>query len=118
MNPPLKERMVTMGRTKIVKMRFDLSNEYQAATYQRLAESARLADRRGRGSQAYNLVALMLGTIPYRGLRWAGLTEIPVFDPEIPERLANLEARVKEFDGRITDRSSLKQNRAPTSGWC
>lgn len=104
-----------MGRTKIVKMRFDLSNEYQAATYQRLAESARRADRRGRGNQAYNLVALILGTIPYRGLRWTGLTERPQFPPELDElaeQLDNLDARICEITGRI-DRLLPKQNHHP-----
>lgn len=54
-----------MGRIRIVKMRFDMGNEYDVATYQRLAETGRRAYRRGRGNQANYLVSLMLGVRPY-----------------------------------------------------
>lgn len=67
-----------MGRTKIVKVRFDLTNEYDVATYQRLAESARQAGRIGRGAQANYLISLVLGVRPYDGRKGAGLTETPL----------------------------------------
>lgn len=102
-----------MGQTKIVKMRFDMANEYDAATYQRLAESARLADRRGRGNQANYLVSLMLGVRTYSGLRLAGLTERPQFPPELDELMNNLSARVQELSRRIEDMSAPRQDCAP-----
>lgn len=102
-----------MSQIKIVKMRFDMSNEYDVATYQRLEETARRGYRRGRWQQASYLASLMLGTRPYRGLRNAGLTEIPQFHPEIDERVAIIAASFKELEGRIADISGQEQNRAP-----
>lgn len=102
-----------MGRTKIVKMRFNMGNEYDVATYQRLEESGRRAFRRGRGNQAVYLASLMLGTRPYMGLREAGLTERPNFPREIDERLANIVASLKELNGRMDDMLVPEQNRAP-----
>jgi hypothetical protein len=54
-----------------------------------------------------------LGTIPYRGLLWTGLTERPQFPPELDEQLDTLATRVKELEGRIAGRLGLKRNRAP-----
>lgn len=104
-----------MGRTKIVKMRFDLTNEYDAATYQRLAETARRAYRRGRGNQANYLVSLMLGARPYNAWSWSqiGLTQIPQFDPEIYKQMANLQAKIEEVSSHIADKLLPKQKHAP-----
>jgi hypothetical protein len=113
MKPPLNRRRKVMGRTKIVKMQFDMNNKYDVATYQRLEESARRSYRRGRGNQASYLASLMLGTRPYQGLRDAGLTERPHFPPEIDERLANITARLKELNGRIDELLVPEQKRAP-----
>lgn len=77
-----------MGNIRIVKMRFDLSNEYDAATYQRLAESAKRGERSNRGMQASFLASVMLGVRPYGGLRNAGLTEHPQLDPDSDEWMA------------------------------
>ncbi|OQW32898.1 MAG: hypothetical protein A4E19_05975 [Nitrospira sp. SG-bin1] len=105
--------MVTVGRKKIVKIRFDMANEHDVATYQRLAESAQRADRRGRGNQANYLVSLMLGVRTYSGLRLAGLTERPQFPPGLDEVMNNLSARVQELSRRIEDMSVPRQDRAP-----
>jgi len=102
-----------MGRTKIVKMRFDMDNKYDVATYQRLGESARRADRRGRGNQANYLISLMLGVRIYGGMREAGLTERPQFPPEIDELWENIMARIKEVHDQMAGTLVPEQNRAP-----
>ena len=102
-----------MSRVRIVTMRFDLTDECDAATYQQLAESGRRAFRRGRGKQAHYLTSLMLGTRPYRGLELTGLTERPQFPPEFDEQLSHLEGKMKELKGRMTRRLLRKQRGAP-----
>ncbi|MBY0246023.1 MAG: hypothetical protein K2Q17_00035 [Nitrospiraceae bacterium] len=102
-----------MGLIRIVKMRFDLTNEYDAATYQRLAESAKRGYRRDRGMQAHYLASVMLGVRPYGGLRNAGLTEQPQFSPELDERLDDFQARIQKVEDRMSTKLSRKQDRAP-----
>lgn len=104
-----------MSRIRTVIMKFDLHNEYDAATYEQLKESGRRAFRRGRGRQAHYLASLMLGTRPYCGLQQTGLTERPEFPLEIDEQLAHLQARIKEAESRIshlTGRLVRKQRQA------
>lgn len=105
-----------MSRIRTVIMKFDLRNQYDAATYEQLKESARRAFRRGRGRQAHYLASLMLGTRPYCGLQQTGITERPEFPLEIDERLSHLQARIKEAENRISHlagRLVRKQRRAP-----
>jgi hypothetical protein len=102
-----------MGRIRIVKMRFDLTNEYDAATYQRLAESAQRGYRRGRGMQAHYLTSVMLGVRPFGGLRNAGLTERPQLATELDERLDGFQARVQNVEDRMATTLFRKQDRAP-----
>ena len=102
-----------MSRVRIVTMRFDLTDEYDAATYQQLAESGRRAFRRSRGMQANYLASLMLGTRPYSGLHLTGLNERPQFPLELDEQLAHLQARVQEIEGCIPSRPLPKRKRAP-----
>lgn len=102
-----------MARTKIVQMRFDMTCEYDVATYQRLAESARRGDRRGRGNQARYLVSLMLGARPYMGLKNAGLTEIPPFDRGVDERVAELLGRLKYPTDQMSEELVPAKNPAP-----
>lgn len=102
-----------MALTKIVHMRFDMTCEYDVATYQRLAESSRRGERRGRGNQALYLVSLMLGTRTYTGLKNAGLTEIPPFDRGIDERVADLLARLKNPNDQMSEEPGQAKNRAP-----
>lgn len=102
-----------MSRIRTVIMNFDLRNQYDAATYEQLKESARRADRRGRGQQAHYLVSLMLGTRPYSGLRQTGLTELPQFPLEIDERLCTLQAMVKEVESQIASKLSRQRGHAP-----
>jgi hypothetical protein len=104
-----------MGRTRIVEMRFDLTNEYHAATYQRLAESAQRAGRRGRGIQANYLSSLMLGVRPSNCFQYSGLIERPDFPPtikELEQRLVAIEASFKKVASDVGNRSS-KKNHAP-----
>ncbi len=101
-----------MGRIKIIKMRFDFDNEYDVATYHKLAESAQRADRRGRGNQAIYLASLMLGVRSSYLIRSAGLTEAPYFAPTHVERLEAAEARLKEIARDLVDRSS-RENHVP-----
>ena len=102
-----------MSRIRIVTMRFDLTNDYDAATYQQLAESGRRSYRRSRGMQANYLASLMLGTRPYSGLQQTGLTERPQFPIEFDEQLSHLQARVKEVEGLVARRLLHTQQRAP-----
>ncbi len=101
-----------MSRIRIVKMRFDLSDKYDAATYQGLAESGRRAFRRNRGRQAQYLASLMLGARPYLGLEQTGLAERPEFPREIDEQLSHLEVRVRDVEGRMASLLLKKQRRA------
>ncbi len=102
-----------MSRIRIVTMRFDLTNEYDAATYQKLAESGRRSSRRSRGMQANYLASLMLGVRPYSGLQQTGLTERPQFPIEIDEQLAHLQASIKEVAGHMSRGLLRTQRRAP-----
>lgn len=102
-----------MDRPKIVTMRFDLSNEYDAATYHRLAESARRADGRGRGNQANYLASFMLGVRGPDLLQYADLTEIPHFDPKVVKRLDNLRSRIDEIARHVGYTLLRKDNHAP-----
>lgn len=101
-----------MSRIRIVKMRFDLSDKYDAATYQGLEESGKRAFRRNRGRQAQYLASLMLGTRPYMGLEQTGLAERPEFSREIDEQLSHLQARAQDLEGRMASLLLRKQRRA------
>lgn len=102
-----------MSRMRIVKMRFDLNDKYDAATYQGLAESGRRAFRRGRGRQAQYLASLMLGARPYLGLENTGLAERPEFSREIDEQLSHLQARAQDLEGRMASLLLRNQRREP-----
>lgn len=102
-----------MSRIRIVKMRFDLNDKYDAATYQGLAESGRRAFCQNRGRQAHYLASLMLGTRPYSGLEQTGLAEIPKFSREIDEQLSHLQARAQDLEGRMASLLFRNQIRAP-----
>lgn len=90
-----------MGRVRIVKMKFDLANEYDAATYRGLGESGQRAFRRSRGMQASYLASLMLGVRRYSGLHGTGLTERPQFAPELDERMEDLRVRIKSLERAV-----------------
>lgn len=102
-----------MARVRIIKMHFDLTNEYDAATYQRLAESAQRAGRRGRGNQANFLVSLMLGVRPSDCFQYSGLTERPHFTPtieELDQRLTALEATLKGFSMDVSQKRTMHRS--------
>ncbi len=102
-----------MGRTRIVTIRFDLSDKYDAATYHGLAESGRRAYRGDRGMQANYLVSLVLGVRPYMGLQEAGLAAPPQVLPDIDERLSHLRARCEELERQIASRPVHRPRPAP-----
>ncbi len=102
-----------MSRIRIVKMRFDLSDKYDAATYQGREESGKRAFRRNRGRQAQYLASLMLGTRPYMGLEQTGLAKRPEFSREIDEQLSHLQARVRDVASRMESLLLRKQRPAP-----
>lgn len=82
-------------------MRFDMGDEYDVATYQRLAETGRRAYRSGRGNQSRYLLSLMLGVRAYSGLECMGFIERQEFHPETDEHVAELAARTIARQDRI-----------------
>ena len=65
-----------MTRTRILKVRFDLSNADDALTYARLKDSSRRACRLSMAWQAQYLLKRMLGVRMFESLELTGLTVV------------------------------------------
>ena len=102
-----------MERTKIVNIRFDLTDECDAAIYRCLTDSAQRAGRRALGRQAKYLASFMLGVRGADAIQYTGLTEIPHFDPEVDKRLHDLDAQMDALACRVRSMSSRRDSPAP-----
>lgn len=95
-------------------MRFDFSNPYDVATYQKLGESARRGGRLGRGSQANYLSSVMLGVRSYEGKELAGLAERPCFPPEVEDTINKLKAYRRDIESLLSALEQRSQEMEPS----
>ena len=99
-----------MGRTRFVKMQFDLSVPDDALTYARLKESSRRADRVSIALQAQYLLRTMMGVRIF-SLEQTGLTAVPDFPAQVKTYLAIRRRAVKRIAAMVT---RLEQRPAQT----